>query len=66
MTSLTVAATLPCVAPTGTDDRIDQRWVFGPLADAVVSYRLLTEPLGASPSDQRSLVVAQSGVFQVE
>jgi hypothetical protein len=36
------------LAPTGTDDRIDQAWVTGPLADAVSDYRLLDQPPGAS------------------
>lgn len=36
------------LAPTGTDDRIDQTWVSRPLAPAVADYRLLTDPAGAS------------------
>lgn len=32
------------LAPTATDDRIDQAWMSGPLAD----YRLLDQPSGAS------------------
>jgi hypothetical protein len=36
------------LAPTGTNDRIDQAWVSGPLADAVSGYRLLDKPAGAS------------------
>ncbi|MFF1422047.1 hypothetical protein [Streptomyces sp. NPDC058280] len=42
------------LAPTGTDDRIDQAWVSGPLADAVSNYRLLDKPSGAS--DHHGLV----------
>ena len=42
------------LAPTGTDDRIDQAWVSGPLADAVDGYRLLDQPPGAS--DHQGLV----------
>lgn len=33
---------------TGTDDRIDQIWVSAPLVPALVSYRLLDAPSGAS------------------
>lgn len=36
------------LAATGTDDRIDQAWVSGPLAGAVSDYRLLDEPREAS------------------
>ncbi|XNR94817.1 hypothetical protein NRF20_46005 [Streptomyces sp. R-74717] len=36
------------LAPTGTDDRIDQAWVSGPLAGAVSDYRLLDAPKEAS------------------
>ncbi|WP_244283001.1 hypothetical protein [Streptomyces flavidovirens] len=42
------------LAPTGTDDRIDQAWVSAPLADAVSDYRLLDDPEGAS--DHHGLV----------
>ncbi len=42
------------LAPTGTDDRIDQAWVSSPLAEAVSDYRLLDEPAGAS--DHHGLV----------
>ncbi len=42
------------LAPTGTDDRIDQAWVTGPLADAVSDYRLLDRSPGAS--DHHGLV----------
>ncbi|MFC9431589.1 endonuclease/exonuclease/phosphatase family protein [Streptomyces sp. NPDC056987] len=40
--------------PTATDDRIDQAWVSGPLANAVSDYHLLDEPAGAS--DHHGLV----------
>lgn len=33
---------------TGTDDRIDQIWVTGPLTPAIVSHRQVHEPAGAS------------------
>lgn len=39
---------LDLLRPTGTDDRIDQAWVTGPLAGAVSDYRLLDQPKGAS------------------
>jgi endonuclease/exonuclease/phosphatase family metal-dependent hydrolase len=39
---------------TATDDRIDQAWVSGPLANAVSGYRLLDQPPGAS--DHHGLV----------
>ncbi|MFI1966691.1 hypothetical protein ACH429_21690 [Streptomyces pathocidini] len=42
------------LAPTGTDDRIDQAWVSGPLAGAVSDYRLLDQPKEAS--DHHGLV----------
>lgn len=42
------------LAPTGTDDRIDQAWVSSPLADAVSDYRLLDQP--ADASDHHGLV----------
>lgn len=42
------------LAATGTDDRIDQAWVSGPLAGAVSDYRLLDTPTGAS--DHHGLV----------
>lgn len=42
------------LAPTGTDDRIDQAWVSGPLAGAVSGYQLLDQPAGAS--DHHGLV----------
>ncbi|WP_030889819.1 endonuclease/exonuclease/phosphatase family protein [Streptomyces sp. NRRL S-1868] len=41
--------------PTATDDRIDQIWVSGPLADAVSDYQVLDTPAGAS--DHHGLVV---------
>ncbi|KQV20829.1 MULTISPECIES: endonuclease/exonuclease/phosphatase family protein [unclassified Kitasatospora] len=40
------------LARTGTDDRIDQCWVSGPLAPAIVSYRTLD-----MPSDHKGLLV---------
>ncbi|MGW5096305.1 endonuclease/exonuclease/phosphatase family protein [Streptomyces nodosus] len=40
--------------PTATDDRIDQVWVSGPLADAVSDYQVLDSPAGAS--DHHGLV----------
>lgn len=45
---------LELLRPTGTDDRIDQAWVSGPLTDAVSDYRLLDQPKGAS--DHHGLV----------
>lgn len=36
------------LAPTGTDDRIDQAWVSRSLADAISDYRLLDTPEAAS------------------
>ncbi|WP_435124556.1 hypothetical protein [Actinacidiphila sp. bgisy144] len=39
---------LALLAPTGSDDRVDQAWVSGPLAGAVTGYRLLDTPPGAS------------------
>jgi dienelactone hydrolase len=43
------------LAPTATDDRIDQAYVSKPLADAITAYALLTTPPGAS--DHHGLVV---------
>lgn len=42
------------LAPTGSDDRIDQAWVSAAVAPAVSGYRLLDQPEGAS--DHRGLV----------
>ncbi|MGW0885401.1 endonuclease/exonuclease/phosphatase family protein [Streptomyces sp. NPDC002671] len=42
------------LAPTGTDDRIDQVWVSTPMAPAVSGYRVLDQPEGAS--DHKGLV----------
>ncbi|MFE6052858.1 endonuclease/exonuclease/phosphatase family protein [Kitasatospora sp. NPDC056446] len=42
------------LAPTGTDDRIDQAWVSGPLAGAVSNYHVLATP--AEASDHHGLV----------
>lgn len=43
------------LARTASDDRVDQVPVSWPLAGAIVSYRLLDTPVGAS--DHKSLVV---------
>ncbi|MFE2426932.1 endonuclease/exonuclease/phosphatase family protein [Streptomyces sp. NPDC059373] len=45
------------LAPTGTDDRIDQLWVSSPLVPALVSYRRLTEPDKASDHDGLVVVI---------
>ncbi|WP_370066373.1 endonuclease/exonuclease/phosphatase family protein [Streptacidiphilus sp. MAP5-3] len=50
------------LASTGTDDRIDQAWVSGPLAGAVSGYRLLSEPKGASDHDGLAFELETSAI----
>ena len=45
------------LAPTSTDDRIDIAWVSRPLVPALVSYRRLPTPTGASDHDGLVIVM---------